>query len=116
MGRILVLVVLLAAVGAVAWYKLGGGGGGAGAVEDSIVDGTLLGKTLDEASTSLGAQPVEQLNPDGEKSTAKIYLYTLADAKPDRQLVRIRVAATGAIIAANFVDASGNVINVEGGN
>lgn len=113
-ARIIILVLLLAAVAGAGWYRFGNGGGfGGNAIETTVVNGDLLGKKLEDATAALGAQPVEQPNPDAATSTAKIYLYTIAGAKPDRQFVRIRVAANGNIIASNFVDASGNVIVID---
>ncbi len=113
-ARVLILVVILVAVAAVGWYRMKNGGFGGGAnIETTVVNGDLLGKKLEDATSALGAQPVEQPNPDSATSTAKIYLYTIPGAQPDRQLVRVRVAANGNIIATNFVDASGAVIVVD---
>ena len=112
--RLVILLLALVVVAGFGWYKLKGGGfsgGGGGGIEMTVFNGDLLGKSLEEASAALGAQPAEQPNPDGEKSTAKIYLYTLTGAAPGRDLVRIRVAANGKIIATNFVDQAGIVID-----
>lgn len=114
--RVIFLLCILALVAAGAWYRFMGPGASAGGgnnIELTVANGDLLGKTIEDASAALGAQPVEQPNPDGEKSTARIYLYTLASDRPDRRLVRVRAASNGKIIATNFVDEAGNVINVE---
>ncbi len=110
-GRLVVLVVLLAAVAVAGWYRFGRGAGGG--IEEAIVSSELVGKTLDDATKAFGVQPVEQPNPDAATNTAKIYLYTLAGAKPDRQFIRVRVASTGKILNTRFIDASGNDIVID---
>jgi hypothetical protein len=113
--RIIVLVIVLAAVAAAGVYRSqnGGFGGGASAAETAVINGELLGKHLEDATKVLGVQPVEQPNPDAATSTAKLYRYTIPGAKPDRQFVRIRVAADGRIVASKFIDESGNDIIID---
>lgn len=114
MGRIVVLVVVLLLAGGAFWYfKYGPGVASGGGLEETVINGTLTGKTLEDANKAFGVQPVEQPNPDAATSTAKIYLYTIPGARPERQFIKVRVAANGAINYTRFVDQAGNEIVVD---
>jgi hypothetical protein len=110
-GRMIVLVLLLAAVAVAGWYRFGRSGG----IDQVLMSGDLFGKQLEDATKLFGVQPVAQPNPD-PNSTATIYLYTIASSDPAKtRRISVQVRASK-ITRADLVDETGKVIPFDSKN